>query len=300
MPKYQLKKRSFPEDAYGILKPMKGGKKAHGFTVVETLIVLAVTGALFVAVAATLSGRQAKTQFTQGIQEIQSQIQQVINDVGSGYFPSSNNFSCVSALSGPSISTGTNEQGSNEGCIFLGKAIQFGVDSTDPEEFNIFTIAGLQRTPTGEEVSSSDTSKPPYDEAKPIAVAPPASPRDLTDKQKLRYGLTTLQPYFGVSKTPISSVAFVNSLAAYSGGTITSGSQQVRVVPIPGNWHQTESQAATDINNKLRTSNDVDPDGGVSICFVSGTTDQSGLITIGNSGRQLSVTLSIKGNKTCS
>ena len=293
------KKRSVDQDAYGILKPMKGGKKARGFTVVETLIVLAVTGGLFAAVALTLSGRQQRTQFTQGVQEIQSQIQQVINDVGSGYFPSTSGFSCTSALAGPLMTTGTNEQGTNGGCIFLGKAIQFGVSGTDPEQFNIFTIAGLQRTPTGEEVSSP-TGVPPYSEAKPLTVAPPSSPKELTDKQKLRYGLTTLQPYFGVSKTPISSVAFVNSLAAYSGGTITSGSQQVRVVPIPGTWHQTSAQAATDINTKLRTSNDVDPDGGVSICFVSGGSNQSGLITIGNNGRQLSVTLSIKGNKTCS
>src|SRR6266511_2117091 len=127
------KKRSFAQDAYGILETMKGGKKARGFTVVETLIVLAVTGGLFVAIAATLSGRQNRTQFTQAIQEIQSQIQQVVNDVGSGYFPSTNNFSCSATLAGPSIATGSAEQGSNAGCVFIGKAIQFGVAGTDPE-----------------------------------------------------------------------------------------------------------------------------------------------------------------------
>ena len=42
------------------------------------------------------------------------------------------------------------------------------------------------------------------------------------------------------------------------------------------------------------------PSSGVSICFASGTTNQSGLITIGGNGRQLSVKLSIMGDSTCS
>lgn len=280
------------EDAYGILRPMKGDQKARGFTILETLIVLAVTAGLFIAVAVTLSGRQNRTQFSQAVQDMQSQIQQVISDVGTGFYPSRSNFQCVAALTGPSLSAGSNEQGENKGCVFLGKAIQFGVNGTDPEQFKIFTIAGLQRTTAGTEVTT-------YAEAKPKAVSPPGSP-DVTETGKLLYGLTVHSATYGPSNVPIGSVAFVNSLAAYGTDSIVSGSQQVRVMPVRNSsLGRTQDQTAQTINSQLAAS-DIDPNGGVKICFVSGGSNQSGLITIGSNGRQLSVTLSIKGNRTCS
>lgn len=279
------------EEAYGILKHMKGGMQARGFTITETLIVLAVTGLLFVSIAVTLSTRQSRTQFTQAVQEVQSQIQQLINDVAVGYYPSRNNFTCTATLTGPSISSvsGT-EQGANKGCIFLGKAVQFGVGS-NPESFNIFTIAGLQRTTTDDEVSS-------YAEAMPKAISPPASP-DVTEKEQLLYGLTVSEVYYGTPKINVGTVAFLNSVASYNGGAIKSGAQQVQVLPVKASGTgETQEQAAADIDAQLATS-DIDPVGGVKVCFVSGGSNQSGLITIGSNGRQLSVTLDIKGNTSC-
>jgi hypothetical protein len=42
------------------------------------------------------------------------------------------------------------------------------------------------------------------------------------------------------------------------------------------------------------------PSNGVSICFASGGTNQSGLVTIGGSGHPLSVTLKVmESTKTC-
>jgi prepilin-type N-terminal cleavage/methylation domain-containing protein len=286
------KKTSWHAYAYAILKVMKGGKKARGFTIVETLVVLAVTGVLFSAIVVTLSGRQAKTQFTQAVQEIQSQIQQVISDVATGYYPSAHNFNCTATLAGPQFTAGTTEQGGNEGCIFLGKAIQLGVPSTKNtiEDFKIYSIAGLQRTTTKEEVQT-------YTQALPKVVSSGAI--DTTETKSLLYGLTTKEAYYGASNTQVATIAFVNSLASYSGGSIVSGSQQVRVMPVRNSTlGMTQAQAITNINSQLATS-DIDPSTGVRICFVSGGTNQSGLITIGSNGRQLSVTLNMKSNKTC-
>jgi hypothetical protein len=71
------------------------------------------------------------------------------------------------------------------------------------------------------------------------------------------------------------------------------------VLPVSGtSLNTTPAAAAEAINSRLGTS-PINV-GGVRICFVSGGTDESGLITIGSNNRQLSVTLSIKGNKTCS
>ncbi|MET1032944.1 MAG: type II secretion system protein, partial [Candidatus Saccharimonadales bacterium] len=159
------KNQRFGRSAYAIIERMKGGKKARGFTVIETMIVLAVTGGLFLAIAVTLSGRQQRTQFEQGINDIRAQLQQVINDVGTGFYPSLTNFRCTAGASGPVMVTGTTNQGENTGCIFMGKAMQFGVNGTDPEQFLTYSVAGLQRTTTGDEVAT-------YAQAQPRVISP--------------------------------------------------------------------------------------------------------------------------------
>jgi len=110
---------------------------------VEVLIVLAVTGALFISAVALITGRQGQTEFDTSIHEIQSEIQQTVTEVSNGFYPNLGNFTCTASISGPTISGGSTGQGSNTGCIFLGKAIQFGMPSTDPEQFDTYSIAAL-------------------------------------------------------------------------------------------------------------------------------------------------------------
>lgn len=290
-----MPKTRIAQGAYGILKRMRGGSKAQGFTILETLIVLAVTGALFAAVALTLSGRQNRTQFEQAIQDIKSQIEQTINDVGTGFFPNTNNFQCAAGGSGPVLAGGGANQGENTGCIFLGKVMQFDMAGTDPEQFKVFTVAGLQRNAAGDEVTS-------YTEAMPKVIAPSASSPNTPDASqtgKLLYGLTTDTMQYGTG-TAIGAVAFVNSLAHYSDGAIVSGSQQVNVIPVTDTILDTSPTAAAEAINAHLATSPVNVANGVQLCFASGGTEQSGLITIGSNNRQLSVTLSIKGNRTCS
>jgi hypothetical protein len=228
------------------------------------------------------------------VQAARAQIQQVINDVGVGNYPANQNFSCLASPLGPTITPGTTKQGENSGCIFLGKVIQFHVNSTDPEQFRVYTVAGLQRDSSGGEVSA-------YSDAKPRAIAPSSSSPGVPDnsvKGTLQYGLTTTSMKYG--GTDIGAVAFVNSLASYSSGTIVSGAEQVNMIPInTTTLDMSPTAAAQAINNQLGSS-PVNPASGVKICFADARVGESGLITIGSNGRQLSVTLSIKGNTTCS
>jgi type II secretory pathway pseudopilin PulG len=282
--------------AYAILDGMKGGKQAHGFTIIETMMVLAASAGLFVAIAAVLAGRQNRTEFSQSIQDIKTQIQQQISDIGSGLYGNTDNFSCSAGATAP-ILTGvaSGDQGANEGCIFLGKALQFKVAGTsDPEQLRIYTIAGLQKNNSGAEVTS-------YSEARPVVIAPStASPSipDASSAAHLLYGLTTSFMNYGSPAVNVGAIAFVSSLA--SGGGDMIGSQRVNVIPIDSTTLNAGTAATVQaINTNLATS-EINPDGGVKICFVSGGTNQSGLITIGGNSRELSVTLSIKENTTCS
>jgi len=275
---------------------MRGGKKTQGFTVVETLIVLAITGGLFAAVALTLSGRQARTQFEQSIQEVKSQIEQTINEVATGFYPNTGNFRCTAGGSGPILTSGSTNQGENTGCIFLGKVMQFDMAGTDPEQFKVYTVAGLQRDSAGDEVTT-------YAASVPRVVSPSTSNNsvpDATATSKLLYGLTTHEVFYGTTKTNIGAVAFVNGLAQYSSGSIMSGAQQVNVIPINNTSLNASLRGAAESINNNFTSSPVNVSNGIKLCFVSGGTQQSGLITIGSNNRQLSVTLDIKGNRTCS
>lgn len=272
----------------------------RGFTIIEVMVVLAVTGGLFVSAAILIAGKRAQTEFNQSIRQVHSQVQQAIDEVGTGYFPSSSAFRCTAGGSGPIITAGSGDQGANSGCIFVGKAIQFKVSGSQPERFAVFTIAGLQKTPSGSEVRT-------LAQADPKAVAPTDTENlpDITTVQPLLGGMSVVNMWYnnGAGNRPIGIVAFTNSLQS-SEGSITSGTQQVNVVPIDDNnidsaLDKTQRDAAGAIEASLASS-PVNPSGGVFICIQSGGTKQSGLITIGSSGRQLSATLTIKSTTDCS
>jgi prepilin-type N-terminal cleavage/methylation domain-containing protein len=276
-----------------------------GFTVIEVMIVLAVTGLLFATSIVLISGKQNQTAFDQSIRQIQSQIQQVINEVSIGYYANLGDVQCSGGGSAVTLTKAAGTpQGSNSGCIFLGKALQFQVDTKDPEEFNVYSIAALQKGGPGG-VDSSTLA-----EARPKVIAPSSAETGLPDSttvDTLQNGLTTVKMWYngGVGNRDIGVVAFTSSLAKFNSttGAIMSGSQQVRVVPIDDNnvkskLGQSKTSAVDVINSNLPTGT-LDPSAGVFICFASGGTDQSGLITIGNNGRQLSVKLDIKSGKNC-
>ncbi len=278
-------------------KAVDTAQNTQGFSIVEVLIVLAVTGALFISAATLISGRQNKTQFSTSINELKSQIQQVISDVQTGFYPSSNSLVCVvNGAGNVSFSAGSTTQGSNKDCMFMGKVVQFGVSGTDPQQFIVYSIAGKRQNATGEDVKT-------YAEASPtVMTTSNSNPIDTpTAVDTLQYGLKMVPGSLTYTKdgttTQVGAVGFMSTLADFDADR--SGSQQVQLLPVIGSaLDTTPAQAVTAINANLKNS-PVTPNGGVSMCFQSGTTNQSGLIKIGGNGRELSVTLSIKGNQTC-
>lgn len=275
--------------------------QSKGFTIVEVLIVLAITGGLFISAATMISGRTAKTQFEQSINQMTGQIRQQINDVASGYYPNNANFRCTASGADFTITAGTNERGTNSGCVFLGKALYFGVQGTDPEQYVSFPVAALQRNAAGEEVTSIAAAKP--------AVIYPAAPQtnspNSSQTTPLQYGLKVSKMYHsGNTGNSIGAVAFLSSLGQYNGTELVSGSQQITMLPLSGTGiGRTIGTAAAQINASFIPSYNTFANSTtkqVDICFDSGTTNQSGLVTIGGgNGRELSVTLSIKGNLGC-
>lgn len=285
--------------AYGILERMKATAKQGGFTLVETMIVLAVTGALFLLAVVAINGKQNETAFQQSINDMQSVLQQIISQVGAGDYQNTNNFTCNGTAGALNIQPGNNQQGSNTGCVFLGKAVQFGVSGTNPQQYITYPIAGLQDN-SGNLAQSTPTVIAPGATTNTASNFPNASVGGV-----LHNGLTAVSMDYvsGATKTNIGAVAFVSSLGQYSGAQLISGSQQLSLIPVSGSGGagtlNTNPKNVVDAINKFLATSPTNPSGGVEICFASGTTNQSGLITIGSNGRSLSVSTQVKDGKSC-
>ncbi len=85
---------------------MKLTKKQNGYTITETLIVLGVTGVLFITTSLLIQGQVEKNRHKDSMRQVQQLSQQAVKDTENGYFPGA---------------TGT----SNDGSVFVGKRISF-------------------------------------------------------------------------------------------------------------------------------------------------------------------------------
>jgi prepilin-type N-terminal cleavage/methylation domain-containing protein len=122
-------------------------RKQKGYTIIEVMIVLSISTLLFAGAVAGYAHQNSKTQFTNGVRDMENKIQDILNDVSTGFYPQANNFSCVRSGSPavPEILDEADapgaEQGTNQDCIFLGKA----VDINDGA-MNSYTMVGLRNS----------------------------------------------------------------------------------------------------------------------------------------------------------
>lgn len=235
-------------------------RDVSGFTIVETLIVLAITGVLFVSIIGITSGRQSKTQFNQAATSIRAEIEQIIGEVQSGYYPNV-----------------TTNQGQNKDFVTVGKVMQFGRGlGTDPERYGVYSLI-TQR------------------DAKNIGEAPVTTVEAATQTAPLKFGLTTKWMRVGGTTTNIGAVGFVTYFTERS-NNLLYGSETTQVVPIESSDLESVD---TNLGPHLVASyNRSNPPGGVQVCFDGGM-GQSALVTIGGSSRANSVTLAIRNGNNC-
>jgi len=280
--------------------------EAAGFTIVESLIVLAVTTFLFGSVVLLISGRQHKTEFQTAINSARQQVEQIINQTASGYFPSNNTYNCSANSGVPTITTVTDggaAQGTNTGCVFLGKVVFFGSsDSDGDQQFITWPIVGNQN------IASLGASGTTADQTISKAIPNPVDPARETTL--LGSGLHVTAMYYNSSVSlKTAGVGFLagDSTGLYAGGGangLNSGSLQLSLYSINNTQAiaTNQSQILTQLASST-TSNNYRSVSSVEICLASGTTDQSGLLTIGNTSasavRQLSVTLKIANGQDC-
>jgi len=124
---------------------MNIGRGTEGFTIIEVLIVLSIGAFLFIAAAATFSGDQHQTEFDTAARQIFSQLQSISSDVQNGNYASTTSYSCTSSSGTLSFSTQQAPQGTNFGCVYVGKALQFNL-STSTSSYYVYSLVGNQFT----------------------------------------------------------------------------------------------------------------------------------------------------------
>jgi hypothetical protein len=281
------------------MKKMLG--QGSGYTMVEVMIFLAVTGALFVAIAGNINGQQRKTEFLNAVRDTESRLRDILNDVATGYYTYNPGFSCTSSLTTntrPVISAGTTQQGANAGganagCIYLGRAVQFAPQGTTGQSYRLYSVIGRQKTATGKTVQN-------LAETIPTTLTYGNSISDFT----VGNGATIAWVSYYNGATPqgrIGAITMFGSLGQFSGNNLASGSSETSIYPLTTQGSNVSDVNATQttiislIDNMYLVATPVqNPSGGVKICINSGGTNQSAIITIGGSNRRTTIDSSIK------
>lgn len=276
----------------------RGGnlQSTRGFTVVETLIVLAVTSGLFILTAVAINGKQQKTEFQVGIRNLQQQFQQVITEAASGYYPSNGSFQCTLGIGANlQITGGTNEQGGNGACVFIGKTLVVG-GAQHTDNYSTYSLAG-RRT----QLDGTETSNPT--QAKVTAIAqsaanPSNSFTDTRNNVRIPNGLTFVQARRagGVWSTSEFAVSFMSSFANFeSTNGVSGGSQRLELRGFD-NW-STGIDDADAINRETTTiPNFPLLSQGVELCFRSNGTNQSAIVAISEG---MAITYKIRDGLVC-
>jgi type II secretory pathway pseudopilin PulG len=237
---------------------MRMQRVSSGYTIVEVTIFLAISGVLLLSSFAFLSGAQARNRFSQAMRDTQSKIQDVLNDVPTGFAGGTKDttgLSCKRVAAGgpdhPKFNTGA---GTNNGeCVFLGKAIQFTDKNSPPlpgQESLIYTysVFGLRNyTPIAED------ERPVANlvEASPIAAVDIASysgSGDLTDVYTIPGGakVKKIIKSSGVVSNDSHMAGFFLSFNQLSANNSGSSNLRAYQYPIAGNAFPGNIQTGTD------------------------------------------------------
>lgn len=130
---------------------MLGGKNKQqsqplGYTIIEVMIVLAVSGVMFIIAASFINGKQEQAAFAQGSNDAASKLQNLIEDIADGHY-SDVPVQCAATGGGLTASaTASGNQGESSACVFLGKMLRFydPAGGTNRDTYDVYSIAAAR------------------------------------------------------------------------------------------------------------------------------------------------------------
>lgn len=254
-------------------------KNRGGFTLFEVMITMAVSGALLVSAIIMFGGQQTKVQFSQGVKNLEETLQDIMNDTSTGYFPRST-YSCSPGPDGPVISTSVvSEQGANQGCVFLGKALHLKSTGMD-----VYPLIG----------NRLDTSSPTatFKTSLPLPVV------ELMDSKTYLWGIElyeiwwndTSTSHFADGRLIVFGTTPNGTGSAGAGGYFNSGVQKVNTYTSSGPTAAVgDASSVNAIKSALRTDLSWPSGGTVTLCFRDSSSRQHAGVIVGGGSAGLSV-----------
>lgn len=261
----------------------KAMRNKHGYTILEVMIFLAVTTALFAMLAGSISGRQRSAEFSTSAREMESIVQDIANDITTGYYNNSGNFICKVVAGTPVITSGSAKQGTNSDCILVGRAIDFKNSSfPNGDNFITYSIAGARQVNSISGLRDVEG----YDEAKPVVI--PSS----ADTLHMPIGLRITSMYIEGGNR-INGIGFFTT---FNKSTESASALNINVIPLTGANSSAIIANIKDINTY--NSGNVNPAKGITLCMDGLSSNQHALLKIGSDNSRLTTDLII-GNDTC-
>jgi hypothetical protein len=262
-----------------------------GFTIIEVMIFLAVSGATFLIAATFINGKEAQVEFTTGMNSANEVITSLINNVSNGDYPLSANasFNCNLSSGYPVISP-TNFQNVSPGCALIGKVIAPETNN-NPYQYSIYSVAGCEFNGC----TVAQGLLPP----RTLSQEHPTVVNSLTQTNSWPNGtsITKLLLINGNDVQTIGAFGIFSSLAQSNGNVLVSGAQPTQVVVI--NTSQLSTDNDSNIAALVNNSSAWLPSGAdVVMCFTASNGHKAS-ITIGglDGGGQLTTTLQMESNE---
>lgn len=113
-----------------------------GYTIIEVMIFLAISGLLFASAVVAVGGGQRQAQYSQAVRDFETQIKDVANDVSNGFYPSYERGRCSVTGSGINFDNSINgAPGTSDDCVYAGKNLMFNLG--DPDKFGVGILVGV-------------------------------------------------------------------------------------------------------------------------------------------------------------
>jgi hypothetical protein len=215
-----------------------------GYTIIEVLVFLAVSGMLAVSAMLYVNGQQQRTEFDTGVRDFASKLEDITNDISTGYYAYGGKFKCVASPNAqPNLTGGgaTQKEGENSDCVYVGDVLHFAPSGTNKRSMNIYGVAGNRLTSSGREATCvTDAILGCAGQGTfPILIANGAAPEcsgapppwcrnvggpDFTDSYDLRGVTINLVTYNDGAVHTTGAFGFFTSFGNYSGANLISGS----------------------------------------------------------------------------
>jgi type II secretory pathway pseudopilin PulG len=273
---------------------MKSGLNPLGFTIIETMIFLAVSGALVVVGLSAVYGTQSQSEFRVAVNDAQQQIDKVINNVANGYYADTSKITCNNVGDTTFIDETTpSATGTNLDCSFLGRVIWFR-ESPAPPAFVVYSVAGIRQ--------KGGVDKK---EVVNMAEADPDVIESSKEEILLKNGLTIGKVSIGTTPQ-IGAVGFFTSFGSYtSSGSLGSSSSKYNFAGLSGTNINSDNIRSMIKTPGFRTQYDnnvpfygKNPNDGIRVCLLGGN-NQHAIITIGGQGKLATTALTINPGVTC-